>query len=172
MKNKAFTLIELLLIIVVVIILASLILSNYRNSDKELALQRSAYKLAQDLRRVQNMAISSQNIAGAPPAFDYGFGIYFNTVPPDSYIIFADFNNNRIKDPGEDLEAPKLESKIVINSLAPASSFSIVFVPPDPVVWINGFSSGVTAQITLGIIDSSSSNKIISINNAGLIYIE
>lgn len=168
--SKAFSLIELLVITAIIIILTALVVPNYRGGDEQLALQRSASKLAQDIRRAQEMAMSSKRVSGTVP---YGFGIYFNISSPASYILFADKDNSHHRNVGDaDLETIALESKIIISSLFPASNFSVFFAPPDPTVWINGFSSGVTAQITLSIVNDAISNKIVSVNNAGLIFIQ
>ena len=168
--NKGFTLIELLTVLFTVLLLTALLLPNYRSGNKSLALQRSASKLAQDLRLAQEMAMSSRKVAGTIPA---GFGIHFDVSTPDSYILFADFNGNydRKIDGAEDLETINLEQGIIISGLSPVSVFSIVFFPPDPTVWINGLSSGVIGRITLSDQDGLN-NQVILVNNAGLIYVE
>jgi len=166
---KAFSLIELLVITSIILILTALILPNYRLGDKNLALQRSASKLSQDLRMAQEMAMSAKEVSGAVPD---GFGIYFDISSPFSYILFADKDNSHARNAGDaDLETISLESNIIISNLSPASSFSVLFVPPDPTVWISGLSSGTAGRITLSI-KNELTNKIISANNAGLIYIE
>ncbi|MBI2626176.1 MAG: prepilin-type N-terminal cleavage/methylation domain-containing protein [Candidatus Nealsonbacteria bacterium] len=168
--SKAFTLIELLVVLAIITVLTAITVPNYRGGDKQLALQRSASKLAQDLRRAQEMSMSAKEVSGAIP---YGFGIYFNSASPNNYIIFADLDNSHHRNAGDaDLETIALELNIRISALSPVSSFSILFAPPDPTVWINRLSSGVTAAITLGIIGDAISNQIISANNAGLIAIE
>ncbi|MDO8669067.1 MAG: type II secretion system protein, partial [Candidatus Buchananbacteria bacterium] len=58
--KKGFTLIELLVVVAVITALTAVVLPSFRSGDNQLALQRSASKLAQDLRRVQGMAVSAQ----------------------------------------------------------------------------------------------------------------
>lgn len=167
--NKAFTLIELLAVTAIIVLLSAILLPNYKGSGKQLALQRSASKLAQDLRRAQEMAMSAKKVSGAVPA---GIGIHFDSFWTDYYILFADLNNNHRRDiVDQDLETIKLESGLKISNLSPASSFSIVFAPPDPVTWINDLVSGAVAQITINI-NGSASNQVIFVNNAGLITIQ
>ena len=169
MRKDGFTLIELLAVTAIIAIISAIVLPNYRGSDKQLALQRSASKLAQDLRRTQEMAMSVREVSGVIP---YGFGIDFKNSWPDYYIIFADLNNNHHRDAADqDLETINLEPNIKISSLSPASNFSIVFAPPDPVTWINDSSSGVNAEIALSV-NGLTDNKIIFVNNAGLIYVQ
>ncbi|MBI2041810.1 MAG: prepilin-type N-terminal cleavage/methylation domain-containing protein [Candidatus Nealsonbacteria bacterium] len=167
--SKAFTLIELLAVTAIIAILSAIVLPNYKGGDKQLALQRSASKLTQDLRRAQEMAMSAREVSGAVP---YGFGIHFDNFYSDYYILFADLNNNHHQDAADqDLETINLESNVKISNLSPASAFSVVFAPPDPVTWINDASSGVDAQITLSI-NGLTDNKVIFVNNAGLVSIQ
>ena len=167
MRKDGFTLIELLAVTAIITLISAIVQPSYKSSNKQLALQRSVSKLAQDLRRAQEMAMSAKEVFGVIP---YGFGIDFKNSWLDYYILFADLNNNHHRDAADqDMETIKLESKIKISNLSPASFFSVVFAPPDPVTWINDSSSGVEAQITLSI-DGSTDNQTIFVNNAGLIY--
>lgn len=168
--SKGFSLVELLVTTAIILILTSLTMPTYRSSNKQLALQRSASKLSQDLRRVQEMAMSTKEVSGSVP---YGFGIYFDWLFLNYYILFADLNNNHHRDIGDqDLETIKLESGLRVLTLYPVSVFSIVFSPPDPTVWINDSSSGQTAEISIGKESDPSINQKIIVNNVGLIYVE
>ncbi len=168
--SKSFTLIELIVVIGIISVFTALVLPNYRLGDKTLALQRSSHKLARDLRGAQEMAMSVKEINGSTP---YGFGVHFDSDSADSYILFADLNDNHHWDAlDQDLETVQIESGIEISSLSPASEFSVLFSPPDPTVWINDSFSGVIAEITLALKTDSSVNKKVKVNNRGLIYIE
>ena len=103
-KNSAgFTLLEITIVIVVITIMFSIFLVNYRGAEKEFALSRSAHKLAQDIRRVQEMAIASQT---TPPDFvdpnptfpEGGYGIHLKK-DDNFYIIFADCDDGNDYDP-------------------------------------------------------------------------
>lgn len=142
--NKAFTLVETLVVIVIIVILSLIILPNYYSAKQQLALQRSAFKLAQDIRIVQEMAISTEELDdGTFPSGGYGVYIYFDEddpTPQNSYILFADMNNNQRYGAGTDLqigETKFLESKVRIKSLNKLQT-NIVFMPPDPQVFLSG----------------------------------
>ncbi|PJA83995.1 MAG: hypothetical protein CO145_02925 [Candidatus Nealsonbacteria bacterium CG_4_9_14_3_um_filter_37_13] len=162
--QKAFTLIELLVVTGIIILLSALVLPNYRTGESQLALQRSANKLAQDIRRAQEMAMSAKEFEGVVPPGGYGINFQTNLT---SYILFADLNNNKVFDSGEAIETLSLERGVKISNLSPASPLTISFTPPDPTVNINPSNS--LAIITLS---NNGQTKIIKVNKAGLIYVE
>lgn len=131
--SKAFTLIELLVVISIIILMTSLTLPNYRYSDKQFALQRSAHKMAQSLRMIQEYAISAKEFNGQVPS---GYGAYFDLAQPGSYILFADLDGGRTySGANENVEVISLENNVVLSGLAPispGSSLTVVFNPPDP----------------------------------------
>jgi len=139
-------------------------LPNYRTGESQLALQRSANKLAQDIRRAQEMAMSAKEFEGVVPPGGYGINFQTNLT---SYILFADLNNNKVFDSGEAIETLSLERGVKISNLSPASPLTISFTPPDPTVNINPSNS--LAIITLS---NNGQTKIIKVNKAGLIYVE
>ena len=153
----------------IIALMTALLTANYRSGADISALQRSAHKLAQDLRRAQEKAMSAQEIEGVVPQ---GFGIHFKSAWPDYYILFADLNGNRRRDGADqDIEIIELEQRIKILALLPSSDFSICFEPPDPTTWIAQSSSGSPAQIILSLEDGSASQSV-KVNHAGLIYVE
>lgn len=167
--NRGFTLIELLVVIGIVTLMTGLILPNYRLGDKGLALARSSSKLAQDLRRTQNLAISAQKFSGAVPA---GYGVYFTLGQPTQYILFADLDGNKTySGANERVETVMLEKQMQISALSPVSgsSLNIVFNPPDPSVFFTPDAS--TAQITIMALGTSQ-QKVVQVNKVGLINME
>jgi len=168
MKSGGFTLIELLVVTFIIVLLTALILPNYRSGDRALALQRSAYQLAQDLRRAQEMAISAHEFEGAVPA---GYGVYLTESAASQYILFADLDGNKNYDAGEEVETLAFEQHVEIDVLSPASPLNIVFTPPDPTVWVNEASDAV-GVIILSLESEPAKTQTVSVNSAGLIAVE
>ena len=171
--KRGFTLIELLVVAAIIAILTGFVLVNYPSFNRTFALQRSASKLAQDIRKVEERAVAMIEISGTPPD---AYGIYFNTSTyPTSYKLSAyEKNGNQWSATDTWEEIVNLESGIEISALnaggVSTSTLNIVFEPPDPTVWINNSSSS-SSSITL-CLETDSRTKTISVNSSGLITIE
>jgi len=192
-STKGFTLLELTVVIAIIILLSGIVLTNYRVGEREYALLRSAYKLAQDLRQVEKMATASETLPSAifPSDKDNGgfpkggYGIFFQNNS-NSYILFADCDGDKEYDETgaalscaeatsdtpypEGIKELFLEEKIKISNLYPSSPFSITFFPPDPVIEIkSGELLYNSATIT---ITYDGETKTVKINTVGLIEID
>jgi len=179
-RNKTlmngFTLTEILVVLFIISLLSGLAFANFRQGGKQMALQRSAYKLAQDIRRVQEMAIAAKEYSGQIPP---GYGIY---IPKNVnyYILYADTNppgGNQRYDSGDEMETSTLESGIQITSNLPSTSWvSINFQPPDPKITITIVSGGITtttvATTTLSLISDPAIQKKVIINTVGLVEVK
>jgi len=179
--RKAFTLIELMVVASIIIILSAVALLNYQSGQSQFALQRSANKLAQDIRRAQEMAMSAKECqecgGGIPP----GYGIFLDRDWDNKrYRLYADtdpsqgneFYNSADTSVGPLLE---LEKGVIIKDINTApKKVSINFKPPDPTVKIKFQLVGEIDEvvITLAIENDLNKTKTIKINQAGLIYVE
>jgi len=161
--------IELLITISMIAIISSVVFSSRGDVEQGLSLQRAVYKMDQDLREVAEMAMGSKQVNCAPRNI-CGYGIYFQA---DSYSFFADCavncaTSNHIKDvavPFYDVDILQitLEKDVQITDTNP-NSLSIVFSPPDPIVYINGIEWNREATITFS---GNERTRDVSINSAG-----
>ncbi len=187
--KSGFTLIELLLVITIISILTAVTVVDYQSAEKNFSLERSANKLAQEMRRVEQMAMSAEQI-GSPGAKFYpegGYGIRFEEPdagsPLGQAFIFADCDNNHQFTSGNDIcdgsfsekiKDIELEKDIKIKSLSPISNLDITFKSPGPTIIF--FSEKAESLITEAVITISllenGNTKTVKINKAGLIEAE
>lgn len=175
---------EILVVGGIILLLSVMILPSYREGEKLFALLRSAHKLAQDLRRAQEMAMSVKDFNGSIPKG--GYGMYFTFSASDRYIMFADCDEDSEYDEfgaasdcasatpanpfPELVEELEFEGTVRIGNLS-SSPLVVTFSPPIPLVFINpdAFSATITLSSDAG---AHAKTKTIIINKAGLIAIE
>ena len=171
--KKAFTLIELIVIMAIVAIFTTIIFVDYGKNNKVFALERSARKLSQDIRRTQEMAMSG--VAGETGT--NGYGVYFNTGSSTSYLIYVnkDSNMSYVQGTDSDKETIAMESAVKIcNLLVDSGSVnpvSVSFQPPDPINYINNVDSGHEASVVLCITGDESTTRTVKVNNVGRIEV-
>lgn len=166
-RSKGFTLIEAMVVSGIIIFLAVFIVPDFLAGQKQFGLRRSAAKLAQDLRRVQELAMSAVSFSCPTGKKMKGYGINFKNND-NFYALLAKCVD------GVDvlLEKEKifLENEVRIKELkkdgSPASSLDVFFYPPDPQTDLAGANQ---AQIVL---TSAGSDIIVEVNEAGLIYVK
>jgi prepilin-type N-terminal cleavage/methylation domain-containing protein len=172
--SKGFSLIELIVVMIIIVVLAVIVIPFYRSFQEKLILQRAAIKLAQSIRKAENMAISTKSHSGEQIS---GYGIYLKTVPTpqESYVLFVDKGNppNYKYDPGsEEIETISFEKGVKIKSLD-SSHLNVIFSPPNPVVFFtdgDGIALGLDQiSITISLEDDETKTKTITVNKAGLI---
>lgn len=182
--QKGFTLIEFIVVVFIILLLTGAVIPIYRANKEELKLKQSAQVIAYSLRRVSEMAMSSQEIGppGAKIIPSGGYGLYFEKiVSGDKIVLFADCDKSHLYEPDpnqcgsfpEKIEEIPLEKGVVIDSFfPPSSSLVISFEPPDPTVYVNGFEAMSESQIILSLISDPSKKVIISIQKTGLINVK
>lgn len=174
MKNRAFTLVEMLVVVGITLILTAVVTPGFRSGAKGFSLKRSGYKIAQDIRRAQELAMSAREFVGAPASFKGGYGVNFQ-INGVSYILFADLDNDMVFDsPTEKVEEITLEKGIKISSLKVSnnvvSPLNIVFLPPIPAVFILGGGNG---EVVIALTDDVTKNKGLIINGStGLVSMQ
>lgn len=167
-SKRGFTLIELMTVVTIISILSILIVPNYRQGSRQVALDMQANQFAQDLRRVQEWAMAAHKVGGVAKA---GYGIYL-PQGSGSYIIYLDNNGNGKYDSVVDIaqETIALDSKIEVFSCNPNPA-TIEYMVPNPATEINGDDGQMTQQVDFRIKGGSTIRSVIS-NKAGLIYVQ
>lgn len=170
-KKQGATLIEVLTSVAIIGIISAIFITNYNQAGRQSNLQLATQLVITDIRFAQANALGLVEYSGASP--QGGWGIYFNSQEPfnQEYRIFADINANKRYDSGED-EASlggrviSLPSQIVIDSVGTSTDLSIVFIPPDPLTFINSQTDPI--HIVLRDLNNNSTSTIF-VNFAGLI---
>ena len=189
--KKGFTLVELLVVLAVIAILSGILVANFPEIRQQLALKRAAYKLAQDIRWVQEMAMSSAEFKESedcldPSAFTaYGYGIHIDLSPVQgsnkSYILYADTNGDEDYTSVADciIKTVSLEEKgIVIKEIqnVVGEKVTINFKPPNPKVNIELLQAGTdNVKIVLTVLALEQDllkTKSVLVNKAGLIEVK
>jgi len=155
-NKRGFTLMEMLIVLGIIALFSGLIMMNYGGQNQRLRLRTTAQDAVGDLRRVQNFSVSTRIEGTDVP--NGGYGIRFDKAA-NSYIIFSDTSDpaNKIFDTGEEIETKLLNSDleisdINISSLGSVNALEVVFVPPDPVTYINASNAfDLSATITFRI---------------------
>jgi len=179
LKQKGFSLIEVMTTIFIIALLSTIIFTVNRQSNKYYTLLRVASKLAQDIRIAAQMATNTSkcptgtDCAGSVPR---GYGVYFDlsTLGNTTYLLYADTDAGVSQDYTVGVDAViktiDLERGITIQSIIPASPLSINFKPPDPIVKISGGAAD-ECTITLELAGFSRIKKV-KVNKSGQVWIE
>jgi prepilin-type N-terminal cleavage/methylation domain-containing protein len=164
-NKKGTTLVELLVVIFIIALLSVVSAYSLKSSNSQLALQRAANKLAQDIRRAQEMTMSADlcKVAGCANTIPPRYGIFLNSLSSaNSYEIRADMDNDGLFSQPNDgdvtIESLMIENNIQIRDYTfgnctlrgvPQSphgpaKLSVTYRPPDPVVeiWIGKEGQG------------------------------
>jgi len=179
LSKRAFTVTELFVVTALIGILSIVFIPYYKSTKDQFALLRSAYQLAQDIRRAQAMALASEKKQGSQEEI-YGYGIYLKKSLKNYYILFRDKNDNKVYDEPSDDKIGDIdfEQGIEINTLE-KEYINISFQPPDPVVSLKhsagiggGNDLGDDTEIEIHLINDPLKIKKIIVNKAGLIYVK
>lgn len=169
-KNKGFTIFELLVVVAVIGIISTILVVNWRQGEKQYLLQRTAQKIVQDIRKAQDLALTSYRHQGQIPP---NYGVYFTTQGPTSYKIFTDDNDNNQYDSSDsDVETINLENGITISALSSEPKLHLTFSLPDAFTIINPSTGSATITIKRTGLSCPQNCKNIIITNTGQVKIE
>ena len=188
--DRGITLVEVIVVILIITIFSTILISDFPKIKRQFALSRSVYKLAQDLRRAQDMALSGLQITdeGGQVILAKGYGIYINPFADSKgYILYADSNQPAdseftpvsggeagdyiVENIQTTIESPDVYIKEVRN--IDGDWTSINFDPPNPNIVIANLLDGKSGiDIVFGLESDSSAERIISVNKRGLIEVK
>lgn len=177
-SNAAFTLLEMMVVIGIVVLISALSFASYKEGQNQYALQLSAQKLAADLRRAQNMALSTVVTNGGQISGG-GYGIYFDKSQEKklAYILFADNDPTSpqvYSSSDTPIEKIELKKGVEISTISldgnNADSSYIIFTPPDPKITI-GTGNSTELRIKVSLTKDLSRSKTVTINKFGKIDI-
>lgn len=96
-SSKGITLVEIIVVIFIITIFSTILITDFPKIQRQFALSRSAYKLAQDLRKIQGLSLSGTRVDdkyGDQITAVKGYGIYINLNLDGqytrTYAIYAD----------------------------------------------------------------------------------
>lgn len=93
-NSRGITLIEIIVVIFIIALFSSILVSDFPTILREFALSRVTYKLAQDLRKTEDLGLSGLEITDihgqSITAKGYGIYVDLSTSPAKQYLIYAD----------------------------------------------------------------------------------
>ena len=184
-KKNGFSLIEILAVVAIIIVFSSVVTANFSEARGQLALKRAAHQMIQDIRRAQEMAMSSAEFkesenCSPPLPVAKGYGIFINLESgPDpgdnkNYILYADKNGDENYSSADCIiKTISIEEKgIVIKEIQNTSgqNVTINFKPPNPntsIKWLNEIKNEV--EIVLALEANQLKTKTVVVNRAGML---
>jgi prepilin-type N-terminal cleavage/methylation domain-containing protein len=195
-SEKGITLIEMLIVIFIIALLSGILMVDFPKIKRQFALTRAVYRMNQDLRKIQDMGFSGEQLEGISPK---GYGIYINlddaNLGNKKYIMYADVDDDQkyteqtevicsAQEPNKDcvieeIDFSQVEVGVFINTIENTTNgrwVDINFKPPNPTTTITNLAtvpSGINRVLVIFTLDSDSSKtRIISINTSGLIELK
>ncbi len=179
--------IEIIVAIAIIILFSMILVSDYPKIRRQFALSRSVYRLAQDLRKAQDLGLSGVKIVGIEAK---GYGIYISSEADVNrqYMIYADncpllLPDNKYTivegvcedDIIETVDISKAEREVYIKEITHIDGdyTSINFNPPNPNIAIENISSDEDSiEIVLALDFDENVTRAVSINASGLIEVK
>ncbi len=82
----------------IITLITTIILAKQSQFDSTVLLRSLAYEVALSIRQAQIYGLSVRETAAGSGDFDTGYGVYFSSASPTSYILFADADHDGVYD--------------------------------------------------------------------------
>jgi hypothetical protein len=94
-SSKGITIVEIAVVVFIIMLFTTILIANFPKILRQMALSKATYKLEQDLRKTEDLALSGvkvkdKNGCPVPVKNGSGYGIYIPSVPTTQYAIYAD----------------------------------------------------------------------------------
>ncbi len=150
MKNRGFTIFEVIVVIGIMAFVASLVLANYPGFNEALSVRRAAEDITSSVRQVQAYGLGVKE-SGVGSGIFPGYGVYFQSSINNSYILFADKSdsNDSIYQESEKIKDLAIQSSVQIYDLCVnvkqtppgtcgLASLTAFYKRPTPIVSLKG----------------------------------
>ncbi len=92
-KNTGFSLVEMIVVVAIIIVITSVLLFKQSKFSSDILVTNAAYEIALSIREAQVYGISSKQGTGGTNS-NVGYGVYLNSAPSSSFIIYSDSDQN------------------------------------------------------------------------------
>ena len=128
MKQRGFSLIELMVAVGILVLINTMIFANYPEFSQKVALRRTSEEIALIVRQAQAYSLGIKRSASGGDNY-FGFGVHFDKSPTNSksLILFTDSGStpNKAYDDGELFQEFKINTGVYVSDLQTCGSNNI-----------------------------------------------
>ena len=177
----------MLIVIAIMGIMSGVVFINYRGNEKQVILDNAAAKVAQDIRRVRELALRAQDLECSPGVKVTSYGIEFDDRPTPvvnpknvRYILYGNCDSQLEYNVGTEFTietvqysgftSPNIVTLNVIPPSNPEFHSAFVAMPPNPDMQFAPHSSATSLQVEIGY--DASQKRVITVTTAGIVEVQ